>query len=135
MWGITQGHKFEYIPYRPSVARSRSNTIVSTTTYAETNTSAQNCTFVDVNGQPANDNPVAGIAQNGVIVSHGIVSAYVVDMSPVARLNGIYDKTINGVAVGKVVIDVDESGSFVMSETKSSQLQNLQDRLDALTLS
>ena len=136
MWGINRGHHFQYTPYRSVVPpRSVAQSTQSTYQTNQTNTSADNCTFVDVNGTPANGNPVAGISQNGKIVSHGIVEAYVCDMEPVARLSGIYDKTINGVAAGKVVISVDESGTFVMSQTKSSQLESLQARLDSLTLS
>jgi hypothetical protein len=91
-------------------------------------------TFVDVDGLPANGSPVAGIAQAGQIVSSGIVDAYVLDVPPRAKLSGVYGKTINGVAAGKVVVIYNESDeSFIMASTKSNDLEEIKLKFEALT--
>jgi hypothetical protein len=90
-------------------------------------------TFVDVDGLPANGSPVAGIAQAGQIVSSGIVDAYVLDVPPKAKLSGVYDRTINGVASGKVIIIYSETdSSFVMCSTKSNELEEIKLKFEAL---
>jgi hypothetical protein len=100
----------------------------------ETTTTADSGTFVDADGLPANGSAVAGIAQAGQIVSSGIVDAYVLDVAPRAKLSGVYDKTINGTAAGKVIIIYNElDNSFIMASTKSNELESLKLQFEALT--
>ena len=90
-------------------------------------TTADSGTFVDADGLPANGDVVAGVAQGGQIVSSGITQAYVIDSSVrLANLAGVYDRTINGISAGKVVLQYEKaSKSFVMASTKSSELETL----------
>ena len=135
------GDRFVYEHRAPSVRGfSTTNTIntisnVQQPTAQNTATSAPNGTFVDADGQPANGDVVAGVATNGRVVSSGVVQAYVIDNNnTISNLTCVYSKSINGIASGKVVLQYDEaSRAFVMAETKSNAMQNLKDRLDALT--
>jgi hypothetical protein len=93
-------------------------------------------TFVDVDGLPANsDSVVCGVvASDSSVTSSGVVQAYVVDTGAAASLSGIYQKTINGINAGKVVLIYDSvDRSFIMASTKSSEFDDLKNRLDALT--
>ena len=143
MWSMQNG-KFTYreVPYTPHVFHHDSTpaaSVVSSGSHTHAvagigNTTADTGTFVDVDGLPANGSPVAGIAQAGQIVSSGVVDAYVVDMPARAKLSGVYDKTINGTAAGKVIIIYNElDNSFIMASTKSNELESLKLQFESLT--
>ena len=66
------------------------------------------------------------------VLHAGVVFAWVVPGDHKPPLSGIYEKTVNGVAEAKVVIDVLPDNSFVMSQTNDSDLQTLTSRFDAL---
>ena len=116
-----------------STASAHSHTTVSQHIHNDGPTTADTGTFVDADGLPANGSPVAGIAQTGQIVSSGVVDAYVLDIPPKAKLSGVYDRTINGVASGKMIIIYNESdASFIMCSTKSNELEEIKLRFEAL---
>ena len=142
MWSMQNG-KFTYreVPYTGDTYHHDSSaaSVVSSVhthavaAHAQGNTTADTGTFVDVDGLPANGNAVAGVSQAGQIVSSGVVDAYVVDMPARAKLSGVYDKTINGVASGKVIIIYSETdSSFVMCSTKSNELEEIKLKFQAL---
>jgi hypothetical protein len=117
-----------------SVSATHTHTTGVTHIHDDGATTADTGTFVDVDGLPANGSPVAGIAQAGQIVSSGIVDAYVLDVPPRAKLSGVYDRTINGVASGKVVVIYNEQDeSFIMASTKSNELEEIRLKFEALT--
>ena len=101
----------------------------------EITTTADSGTFVDANGLPANSDVAVGVAQSGRVVLNSITQAYVVDdTASLCNLSGVYQKTINGIPAGQIVLSYDkESRSFVMASTRSNELEKLRDRLDALT--
>ena len=68
------------------------------------------------------------------VVHAGVVYAWVVRGALEPPLSGIYQKTINGVFDSHVVVDVHPDDSFTMAATHDSDLINLKQRLDALTL-
>ena len=135
MWKFQNG-KFTYVP-RLDIA----STAVTTTnqqnqqpTNQQNETTADSGTFVDADGLPANGDVVAGVAQNGQIVSHGMTDLYVVDTTPIADLSGLYKKFVNGVETGMVILGYDRaSRGFTIAETKTSEIDLLRARLDALT--
>ena len=99
-----------------------------------TQTQTDSGLFVDADNLPANGDVPSGVAQNGRVVTSGIVQAYVLDIDPIANLSGTYTKTINGIPAGKVVLIYNrDTKGFIMSSTKSNELELLRDRLDALT--
>ena len=139
-----RGSRFYYEPavsaprnYRmPPVASVHSHTVRSTAHAHTTATSTADVgTFVDADGLPANGSVVCGVvASDSSIKSSGVVQAYVMDTGAAASLSGIYQKTINGINAGKVVLIYDEADrSFIMASTKSNELVALKNRLDALT--
>jgi hypothetical protein len=142
MWSMQNG-KFVYqdVPRHSramdhyvatSVVSSHTHT-ASSHVHAVGGTTSDTGTFVDSDGLPANGSPVAGIAQAGQIVSSGVVDAYVLDVAPRAKLSGVYDKTINGVAAGKVVVIYNEAdASFIMASTKSNELEEIKLKFEAL---
>ena len=67
------------------------------------------------------------------VVHSGITYAWVT-LGPVTPpLSGIYEKLINGVFAGNVVIDVHGDRSFTMCQTHDDDLTQLRQRFDALT--
>ena len=67
------------------------------------------------------------------VVHSGITYAWVT-LGPVTPpLSGIYEKLINGVFAGNVVIDVHSDNSFTMCQTHDDDLTQLRRRFDALT--
>ena len=143
MWSM-RGSRFYYEPavsaprnYRMPPASAHSHTVSSSTAHAHTTatSTADVGTFVDADGLPANGSVVCGVvASDSSIKSSGVVQAYVVDTGAAASLSGIYQKTINGINAGKVVLIYDSvDRSFIMASTKSSEILDLKNRLDALT--
>ena len=140
-----RGSRFFYEPavsaprnYRMPPASAHSHTVSSSTAHAHTTatSTADVGTFVDADGLPANNESVVCgvVASDGSVTSSGVVQAYVMDTGAAASLSGIYQKTINGIAAGKVVLIYDDQDrSFIMASTKSSELVSLKNRLDALT--
>ena len=68
------------------------------------------------------------------VVHAGVVFAWIVRGALEPPLSGIYEKSINGLFDSHVVIDVHPDNSFTMAATHDSELVNLKQRLDALTL-
>ena len=78
---------------------------------------------------------VTDVSESGVAtVAHtGIVFAWVTRGDVLPPLSGIYEKTVNGVFAGNVVIDVHPDRSFTMAQTHDDDLKQLRQRFDALT--
>ena len=133
MWKFMNG-KFTYLPRVQSASVVSTPTTTTTTTTPANQTSADSGTFVDADGLPSNGDVVAGVAQNGQIVSHGITDVWVVDTTPIADLSGVYKKFVNGMNQGMVVLNYDDRDrSFTIASTKSNEIDFLKARLDALT--
>ena len=137
-----RGSRFYYEPavsaprnYRMP-ASDHSHTVSTAHAHTTATSTAAVGTFVDADGLPANNESVVCgvVASDSSITSSGVVQAYVMDTGAAASLSGIYQKTINGINVGKVVLIYDSvDRSFIMASTKSSELVGLKNRLDALT--
>jgi hypothetical protein len=134
MWGHTNGH-FTWVSR--NTTGMYGNVGSTTTSVAPSEASPPPSSsggfpgfFVGVDNQPAENatNPAVRLSGSN---SGGVGDAYVVH-EPAAELSGIYDKTINGVSAGKVVVIARPDGSFIMASTKSDQLEELKLRLDGL---
>lgn len=135
MWGHTNGH-FTWVSRNTTGMYGNVNvsTATSTTENATTppsSSSGLSGFFVGVDGNLAENATNPAVRLSGCDPSSGVGDAYVVH-EPAAELSGIYDKTINGVPVGKVVVIARPDGSFIMASTKSDQLEELKLRLDGL---
>jgi len=137
MWQLKNGRFiFQRATNVPSSFSSVANFSTTSQAPQAPQISADSGTFVDADNNPANETLAVGVAQSGAVVSSGVTRAYVVDALPRARLSGIYNKTVNGIPAGKVVLMYDPvDHSFVMASTKSDELGSLKARLDALTTS
>ena len=80
------------------------------------------------------DGVVAGLVDStGVLADVGM--AWVIDEPRELPLSGIYQRTVNGVADGQVVVIVGKDNSFVMARTNDDEVKTLRERFNALVSS
>ena len=77
---------------------------------------------------------VAGLVDSGGAVAD-VGMAWVIDEPRELPLSGIYQRTVNGLADGQVVVIVGKDNSFVMARTKDDDVEILRDRFNALVSS
>lgn len=150
-WSYVDGH---FIPTTTLVSVTTTTPTTTTAASSSTTTSYNHTDLdahyfaqiasVDVSGgvvlekATGNSEHVVGVVtqldNNKVAVAHsGVVYAWVCRGPVTPPLSGIYEKTINGVFAGNVVIDVHPDNSFTMCQTHDDELSRLRQRFDALT--